>query len=50
MKFTSRSQIEALAHFQADDLWVSSFFLDADKSRQTRKEIGLAYPGHDVKV
>jgi len=41
MKFTSRSQIEALAHFQAGDLLVSSFYLDTDKSRQTRKEIGL---------
>ncbi len=42
MKFTSRSQVEALAHFQAGDLWVSSLYLDTDKSRQTRKEIGLA--------
>ena len=42
MKFTSRSQVEALAHFQAGDLWVSSFFLDTDKGRQARKEIGLA--------
>jgi peptide subunit release factor 1 (eRF1) len=41
MKFTSRSQVEALAHFQAGDLWVSSFYLDTDKSRQTRKEIAL---------
>lgn len=41
MKFSSRSQVEALAHFQADDLWTSSFYLDTDKSRQTRKEIGL---------
>jgi peptide chain release factor subunit 1 len=41
MKFTSRSQIESLGHFQADDLWISSFYLDTDKSRQTRKEIGL---------
>ncbi len=42
MKFTSRSQIEALGKIQADDLWISSFYLDTDKSRQTRKEIGLA--------
>ena len=42
MKFSSRSQIEALGNLQADDLWVSSFYLDTDKSRQTRKEIGLA--------
>lgn len=41
MKFTSRSQIEELGHFKTDDLWLSSFYLDTDKSRQTRKEIGL---------
>jgi hypothetical protein len=41
MKFTSRSQIEDLGHFKTDDLWISSFYLDTDKSRQTRKEIGL---------
>ena len=41
MKFTSRDQIEFLAHFQVGDLWVSSFYLDTDKSRLTRKEIGL---------
>ena len=42
MKFTSRSQIESLGHLQAGDLWISSLYLDTDKSRLTRKEIGLA--------
>jgi peptide chain release factor subunit 1 len=42
MKFSSRSQIEALGHYQTDDLWVTSLYLDTDKSRQTRKEITLA--------
>jgi peptide subunit release factor 1 (eRF1) len=41
MKFTSRSQIESLGHLQAGDLWISSLYLDTDKSRLTRKEIGL---------
>jgi peptide subunit release factor 1 (eRF1) len=42
MKFTSRSQIESLGHFQGGDLWISSLYLDTDKSRLTRKEIALA--------
>jgi peptide subunit release factor 1 (eRF1) len=41
MKLTSRRQIEELGRFRADDHWVSSLYLDTDKSRQTRKEIGL---------
>ena len=42
MKFTLLSQIAALGRLKTDDLWISSLYLDTDKSRQTRKEIGLA--------
>jgi peptide subunit release factor 1 (eRF1) len=42
MKFTSRRQIEALGRFKTDDHWISSFYLDTDKGRHTRKEISLA--------
>jgi peptide subunit release factor 1 (eRF1) len=42
MKFTSRNQIEAVAHAKTNDLWTSSFYLNSDKSRFTRKEIGVA--------
>lgn len=41
MKLSGRSQVEALAKFNAKELWATSFFLDADKSRLTKKEISL---------
>jgi peptide subunit release factor 1 (eRF1) len=42
MKFQDRSQIEALAKFKSQGDLVTSFFLDTDKGRMSRKEIQLA--------
>lgn len=42
MKFLSRQKIEALSGFKSDTYLTTSFFLDTDKSRQTRKEIQVA--------
>ena len=42
MKLSTRSDIEALAKFKGRDDLVTSFYLDADKSRQTRNEIQIA--------
>jgi peptide subunit release factor 1 (eRF1) len=42
MKLQSRSQIEALAKFKAQGDLVTSFYLDTDKGRLTKKEIQLA--------
>jgi peptide chain release factor subunit 1 len=42
MKFQGRSQIEALAKFKTQGDLVTSFYLDTDKSRQSKKEIQLA--------
>ncbi|OGD12152.1 MAG: hypothetical protein A2W20_00625 [Candidatus Aminicenantes bacterium RBG_16_66_30] len=42
MKFQSRSQIEALAKHKSQGSFVTSLYLDADKSRLNRKEIQLA--------
>lgn len=42
MKFTDRSQIEALAKFKGQGDPVTSFYLDTDKGRMSRKEIQLA--------
>ncbi len=42
MKFQGRSQIEALAKFKSQGDLVTSFYLDADKGRMSRKEIQLA--------
>lgn len=41
MKLSERSQVEALAKFDAKRLWTTSFFLDTDKSRLMKKEIML---------
>ena len=42
MKFQDRSQIEALAKFKSQGDLVTSFYLDTDKGRMSRKEIQLA--------
>jgi peptide chain release factor subunit 1 len=42
MKFIGRSQIEALAKFKGQGDIVTSFYLDTDKGRMSRKEIQLA--------
>jgi peptide chain release factor subunit 1 len=42
MKFQGRSQIEALARFKSQGDLVTSFYLDTDKGRQSKKEIQLA--------
>jgi peptide chain release factor subunit 1 len=42
MKFQGRSQIEALARFKAQGDLVTSFYLETDKGRQSKKEIQLA--------
>jgi len=41
MKFQDRSQIEALAKFKSQGDLVTSFYLDADKGRMSKKEIHL---------
>ncbi len=42
MKFSSREQIENLAGFQSENFLITSFYLDTDKSRLTKKEIQLS--------
>lgn len=42
MKFNDRSQIEALVNFKGQGDLVTSFYLDTDKGRMSRKEIQLA--------
>ena len=42
MKFQDRSQIEALAKFKSQGDLVTSFYMDTDKGRMSRKEIQLA--------
>lgn len=42
MKLQNRSQIEALAKFKGQGDLVTSFYLDTDKSRLSRKELQLA--------
>lgn len=42
MKLQSRSQIEALAKFKGQGDLVTSFYLDTDKGRMSKKEIQLA--------
>jgi peptide subunit release factor 1 (eRF1) len=39
MKFLSRSQVESLSRFRSDKFQTTSFFLDTDKHRLTKKEI-----------
>ena len=43
MKFTSPEQIRVLAGFKSENLLTTSFYLDSDKSRQTKKEIAVAF-------
>ncbi|MGB7294695.1 MAG: hypothetical protein WBC70_03830 [Candidatus Aminicenantales bacterium] len=43
MKLTSRAQIQALAGFKSESLWATSFYLDTDKSRKTRKEVAVSF-------
>jgi peptide chain release factor subunit 1 len=43
MKRLSRESIEALSRFKSDPFWTTSFYLDSDKGKFTKKEIGLAF-------
>ena len=43
MKFTSPEQIRVLAGFKSESLLTTSFYLDTDKSRQTKKEIAVSF-------
>ncbi len=42
MKFSSRKQIQDLLRFKSDCFLTTSFFLDTDKSRLTKKEISVS--------
>ena len=42
MRFQGRSQIETLARFKSQGELVTSFYLDTDKGRSTKKEIQLS--------
>jgi peptide subunit release factor 1 (eRF1) len=43
MKLSSPTQIQALTGFKSDSRWTTSFYLDTDKSRQTKKEISVTF-------
>lgn len=43
MKLLSREQIESLSEFKAKNFLTTSFYLDTDKSRLTKKEISLSF-------
>ncbi len=43
MKLSSRKQIKALARFKNENLLTTSFYLDTDKGRLTKKEITLSF-------
>jgi peptide chain release factor subunit 1 len=43
MKFNSPGQIRLLAGFKDGNLLATSFYLDTDKSRQTKKEIAVSF-------
>src|SRR4030042_689429 len=43
MKFNSPGQIQVLAGFKNENLLMTSFYLDTDKSRQTKKEIAVSF-------
>jgi len=43
MKRLSRDPIEALSRFKGAPFWTTSFYLDTDKGKFTKKEIGLAF-------
>ena len=42
MKLLDREQIESLSGFKSEDFLTTSFYLDTDKSRLTKKEIALS--------
>jgi peptide chain release factor subunit 1 len=42
MKLEERNQVEKLAKFHSSKFLTTSFYLDRDKGRLTKKEIGLA--------
>jgi peptide subunit release factor 1 (eRF1) len=42
MKLTSREQVASLAKFKSDRFLTTSFYLDTDKSRLTKKQIALS--------
>ncbi len=42
MKLQSRNQIEALSKFKSEKFLTTSFYLNTDKSRMTKKEIALS--------
>jgi len=43
MKFSSQTQIQALARLKSDSLMMTSFYLDTDKSRLSKKEIAVSF-------
>lgn len=43
MKRLSRDSIESLSKFRGEPFWTTSLYLDTDKGKFTRKEIGLAF-------
>src|SRR4030067_3847615 len=43
MKSLSPGQIGVLAGFKSENLSTTSFYLDTDKSRQTKKEIAVSF-------
>lgn len=43
MKLHTRDQIESLSKFKSERFLTTSFYLDTDKSRLTKKEISLAF-------
>jgi peptide chain release factor subunit 1 len=42
MKFSTQEQIEKLAEFQGEAFFITSFYLNTDKSKQTKKEISVS--------
>lgn len=43
MKLSSREQIEKLSRFKSENFLTTSFYMDTDKSRMTKKEISLSF-------
>jgi peptide subunit release factor 1 (eRF1) len=43
MKFTSPAQVRVLAALKNENLLTTSFYLDTDKSRQSKKEIAVSF-------
>ncbi len=42
MKLSSRKQIQSLARFQSPNYWTTSFYLDTDKARLSKKQIQVS--------